>query len=62
VESNIVLKKATAYDAALRLLLDLRDVALGRADTRDFDRRVKGLRRVHEKKPSFIRRLNEAGV
>jgi len=61
VEELIAATQPKSYDEAVRLLLDLRDVA-ARSNDDDFPIRVEALRRRHAKKPSLIRRLNEAGM
>ncbi|AMV27605.1 hypothetical protein VT84_24600 [Gemmata sp. SH-PL17] len=50
------------YDHAVQLLTDLRDLAQ-RADAMpEFARRIGELREQHRKKPSFIERLDKAGM
>ena len=58
----VVSKKPKAYDQAVRLLVDLRDLAARDGDEPDFAVRLRGLREEHARKSSFIARLNKAGL
>jgi hypothetical protein len=49
------------YDEAVRLLLDLRDLA-PRDDPSAFQSQLDGLRTAHARKPSLIARLKDAGL
>ncbi len=51
-------KKATSYDKAVELLIDLRDLALRRNDN-DFLLKLNNLKQRHSAKSSFIGRLRK---
>lgn len=55
-------KQPKAYDDAVKLLADLRDLAARERDDTDFALRIRALREAHAKKPSFLKRLDEAGL
>ena len=59
VEKLVATKQPKKYDQAVRLLVDLRDLAArnGRAD---FRRRCEEFRALHVGKPSFVERLRKA--
>ena len=61
VDSLIATKQPKSYDQALEFLVDLRDLA-ARKDGSDFRRRVAALRTAHARKPTFIERLQKAGL
>jgi len=61
VESLIATKQPKSYDQAVTLLVDLRDLA-AREGAADFQRRVEELRAAHARKPTFIDRLQKAGL
>lgn len=50
------------YDAAVALLVDLRDVSRRKRRAAEFIRRVGALRDAHAKKPSLLSRLSKAGL
>jgi hypothetical protein len=58
VATHIAEKKPVAYDVAVHLLADLRDVT----DNAEFGRRVEDLKVEHRRKPAFIERLAAAGL
>ncbi|MDQ7805157.1 hypothetical protein Q5425_15530 [Amycolatopsis sp. A133] len=62
VDALIATRKPADYDAAVALLTDLRALA----DREDLDNtfalRTTALRQTHARKPSFIERLNRAGI
>ena len=61
VDTLIAAKQPKSYDLALKLLVDLRDLAAsGKGD--DFGPRIETLRQSHARKPAFIERLNKAGL
>jgi hypothetical protein len=60
-DSLIATKQPKRYDQAVRLLVDLRDLA-ARRGSRTFGLRVDGLRLTHARKPSFLDRLRKAGL
>lgn len=62
VQRLVESKKPKAYDEAVRLLVDLRDLAAREAGDRDFARRLDAVREGHARKPSFIARLDKAGL
>lgn len=62
VRSLVALKQSNPYDRAVALLKNLHDLA-ERSDTVDaFDARVAAIRDAHSNKPSFIKRLKQAGL
>ena len=61
VESFIATKQPKSYDQAVEVLADLRDLA-ARQDGADFGPRVEALRLAHARKPTFIERLDKAGL
>ncbi|MBL8685346.1 MAG: hypothetical protein JNK05_39570 [Myxococcales bacterium] len=61
-EAHIAKKLPKEYDAAVALIVDLRDLA-ERSETRgEFDRRVEEMCEKHRQKRGFIERLEKAGV
>lgn len=61
-EAHIAKRLPKEYDAAVALIVDLRDLA-ERSETRsEFDRRVEEMREKHRQKRGFIERLEKAGV
>jgi hypothetical protein len=61
VEALISTKQPLKYDEAIKLLIDLRDLA-ARNKNSDFELSIEELRRTHARKPSFIQRLNDANL
>ncbi|WP_459866881.1 hypothetical protein [Endothiovibrio diazotrophicus] len=62
MEPLVSSKKSKAYDQAVALLVDLRDLAVREGDEQDFVGRLAALRERHARKPSFIARLDRAGL
>jgi hypothetical protein len=62
VERLIATKQPQRYDEAVALLADLRDLADMRGEGSLFAERARALSQEHAKKPSFLRRLREAGL
>ena len=62
VETAIGSKQPKQYDHAIQLLTDLRDLAQRADAVTEFSKRVGALRELHRKKPSFIERLDKAGM
>jgi len=62
VEKLVSSKKPKAYDEAVLLLEDLRDLGDREGEAKTFVRRFASLRARHERKPSFIARLERAGL
>jgi hypothetical protein len=62
VTTLIQTKQPGKYDLAVGLLLDLRDLAARRNEDATFQSAVRQLRAAHTAKPSFIRRMSEAGL
>ncbi len=60
IDNLVASHKPKNYDEALGLLRDLRDLARQEKREEKFKGRIQFLRKTHEKKPSFIRRLNRA--
>jgi hypothetical protein len=59
IESLISTKQPGKYDEAVKLLVDLRDIAEGRGKSEDFLSRYRELCRKHEKKPSLLRKIQK---
>jgi len=62
VEDLIATKQPKSYDHAVKLLLDLQDLAARKGKRDNFEARLGGLRAAHARKPSFINRLKRAGL
>jgi hypothetical protein len=62
VDELIATKRPGDYDRAVTLLADLRDLAAGGGDVEGFHARLAYLRVEHAKKPSFLSRLDRAGL
>ncbi|MGI5253578.1 hypothetical protein [Actinacidiphila glaucinigra] len=62
VDGLIAQKKSGAYDAAVALLMDLRDLEARTGGTADFDRRAGELRAAHRGKPSLMQRFDDMGI
>ncbi|MFJ5219353.1 hypothetical protein ACIP98_32185 [Streptomyces sp. NPDC088354] len=62
VDGLIAQKKASAYDAAVVILGDLRALEAHAGGTADFDRRVGELRAAHRGKPSLMQRFDGMGI
>jgi hypothetical protein len=62
VDDLIATKQPGRYDEAISLLIDLRDVANRKGKMKEFMAQVTLLRNQHEKKPSFLKRLEKAGL
>ncbi len=60
-DTLITTTKPASYDLAVKILVDLRDLA-ARGTGGDFTLRMKTLRMAHARKPSFIDRLGKAGL
>jgi hypothetical protein len=61
VERLVATKLPKNYDQATEHLVDLRDLA-ARKDAAGFRRRIETLRAAHARKPTFISRLDKAGL
>ena len=62
VEAKVGSKQQAEYDAAVRLLKDLRDLSLRDGAARSFEARVRALQARHTKKSTFVKRLQKAGL
>jgi uncharacterized Zn finger protein len=62
VEENIVLKKATKYDEAVKLLVDLRDLYLKTGTEKIFNKKLKTICENHYRKIAFLDRLKKVGL
>jgi len=62
VEALVETKEQKNYDQAVQLLVDLRDLANRKKTTEEFKVRLSELTAPHAKKPSFISRLDRAGL
>jgi len=61
VDKLVATKQPRNYDQAVRLLVDLRDLA-ARGEGGDFSLRLEGLRQTHGRKLSFTDRLEKASL
>jgi hypothetical protein len=61
VDALVASKLPKCYDRAVGILVDLRDLA-ARGKAGAFTLRIEALREAHAKKPSFIQRLEKAGL
>jgi hypothetical protein len=61
IDEHIKRKTPTAYDEAVRLLVDLSDLAKHSGTESEFVHRVRELRERHSNKPSFLKRLKAKG-
>jgi hypothetical protein len=57
----VATKQPKNYDQAVKILVDLRDLA-ARGKSGDFGLRIETLRQAQAKKPSFIERLRKTGL
>jgi len=62
VENLISTKQPKSYDSAVKLLVDLRDLAARKGKTDEFRARIDAICVAHARKPSFIERLRKAGL
>lgn len=62
VEGLIATKQPKRYDEAVKLLLDLRDLALREEKDDKFLQRMETFRAAHARKPSLLQRLRKAGL
>ena len=62
VGTLISMKQPKSYDQAVRLLIDLRDLAFRKGKMKEFGPRLSALHAAQARKPSFIKRLRKAGL
>jgi hypothetical protein len=62
IDELIAMTKPREYDTAVKLLVDLRDLAERDGDTAAFRHRLAELRTMHARKPSLLERLHLAGL
>ena len=62
VDELINTKQQSDYDSAVQLLVSLRDLGIKMKKDRLFQEKLLVLREKHRRKPSLVRRLNEAGL
>ena len=62
VDSLILTKKPKDYDEAVRLLIDLKDLAKKNNAASLFKSKLMAIRENHSRKPSLISRINSAGL
>jgi hypothetical protein len=62
IRALIATKTPGDYDKAVRLLGDLRDLGIRSGQAEKVQERIRQLRDEHAKKPSFVRRLERAGL
>lgn len=62
VDALIATKRPADYDEAVRLLVDLRDLHAQSGRSAAFATRLGELREQHARKPSFVQRLDRAGL
>jgi hypothetical protein len=58
----IAMKQPQKYDQAVQLLIDLRDSAVRKHTEAGFGSKLDNLRATHAQKPSFLKRLKDAGL
>ena len=62
VDALIDTTRPVDYNAAVALLVDLRDVSRRKGREAEFTQRICALRDAHAKKPSLLSRLSKAGL
>jgi len=62
VDALIATKKPADYDEAVRLLGDLQDLGARSGRIAEVQSRIQRIQEEHSKKPSFIERLQRAGL
>jgi hypothetical protein len=62
IDNLIAETQPKSYDQAIRLLLDLRDLAQREGKGDEFRRKLEALHAVHSRKSSFLARLRRAGL
>jgi hypothetical protein len=62
IANLVATKQPASYDRAVGLLVDLRDAAAAHGGESSFLARLQALRREHERKPSFLARMERAGL
>lgn len=62
IDSLIAATQPKSYDEAVSLLIDLRDLAQREGTDRQFRMRLEAIHVAHARKPSFIKRLEKAGL
>lgn len=62
VDALVATKQPGKYDEAVKLLCDLRDLALQEGRPDEFETRLLQIREAHTKKPSFLQRLEKGGL
>lgn len=62
IRTLIATTKPSNYDEAVKLLADLRDLGIRSGRAEEVQNRIRRLRDEHARKPSFIRRLERAGL
>ncbi|MGH8633987.1 MAG: hypothetical protein ACRET7_07635 [Burkholderiales bacterium] len=62
VDQLIATKQPKKYDAAVRLLSDLRELAARARKDQEISARLRRIQMQHERKPTFISRLRKAGL
>lgn len=61
IENLLLTKQPKQYDQAVKILLDLRDLAAHEGPL-EFNSRIATLRQTHARKPAFIERLRKKGL
>ncbi len=62
ITHHVATKKPTEYAAAVELLHDLHEISTRTGRDQEFLKRLQGLRDQHQRKPAFLRRLDEQGL
>ena len=60
IEALLEEKKASAYDSAVVLLQDLRDLSTSRGDMADFQQRLADIERTYSNRPALLRRMRQS--
>ena len=62
VASLIATRQPKSYDQAVKLLVDLRDLAVSKNDSATFESRLRSLQELHTKKGNLLKRMKKAGL
>jgi hypothetical protein len=62
IDALVATKRPTAYDEAVRLLSDLRDLGVREGRATEVEARIQALRGEHARKTSFLHRLEKTGL
>ena len=60
IEALLEEKKASAYDSAVSLLQDLRDLSTSRGDMADLQQRLADIERTYSNRSALLRRMRQS--